>query len=63
MIVFTGDIVTLSSEETDSFVDILSDLRARDGVYAVMGNHDYCTYAFTTGEEKKEDEARVRRII
>ena len=63
MIVFTGDLVTLSSKETDSFVDILSDLRARDGVYAVMGNHDYCTYAFTTGEEKKEDEARVRRII
>ena len=43
MIVFTGDLVTLSSKETDSFVDILSDLRARDGVYAVMGNHDYCT--------------------
>ena len=63
MIVFTGDLVTLSSEETDAFVDILSGLRARDGVYAVMGNHDYGTYSFETEEEKKEDEARLRRII
>ena len=32
-------------------------------MYAVMGNHDYGTYSFETEEEKKEDEARLRRII
>ena len=63
MIVFTGDMVTLSSKEVDGFVEILAGLRARDGVYAVMGNHDYGTYSFETEEEKKEDEARLRRII
>ena len=63
MIVFTGDMVTLGSKEADGFVEILAGLRARDGVYAVMGNHDYGTYSFETEEEKKEDEARLRRII
>ena len=63
MIVFTGDLVTLGSKEVDGFVEILASLRARDGVYAVMGNHDYGTYSFETEEEKKEDEARLRRII
>ena len=63
MIVFTGDMVTLGSKEVDGFVEILASLRARDGVYAVMGNHDYGTYSFETEEEKKEDEARLRRII
>ena len=63
MIVFTGDMVTLGSKEVDGFVEILAGLRARDGVYAVMGNHDYGTYSFETEEEKKEDEARLRRII
>ena len=63
MIVFTGDMVTLGSKEVDGFLEILASLRARDGVYAVMGNHDYGTYSFETEEEKKEDEARLRRII
>ena len=63
MIVFTGDMVTLGSKEVDGFVEILAGLRARDGVYAVMGNHDYGTYSFETEEEKKEDEARLRRVI
>lgn len=43
-ILFTGDLVNSDAAELDPFRDELSRLRARDGVYAVLGNHDYCLY-------------------
>ena len=44
-IVFTGDLVNRSADEATPFIPILSSLVAKDGVYAVLGNHDY-TYPF-----------------
>lgn len=44
MIVFTGDLVNQQSHELDSFKEILSQLHAPDGVYSILGNHDYGTY-------------------
>lgn len=44
LIVFTGDLVNISSDELDPFLDVLSRLQAPDGVYSVLGNHDYCIY-------------------
>ncbi len=44
LIAFTGDIVTIGSDELLDTRPILSQLRARDGIFAVVGNHDYCTY-------------------
>ncbi len=44
LIVFTGDLVNSSSEEITQFKNILSELKARDGVLSVLGNHDYCLY-------------------
>lgn len=44
LIVFTGDLVNQQSHELDSFRQILSRLQAPDGVYSVLGNHDYGTY-------------------
>ena len=40
-IVFTGDLVNRSAGEAVPFIPILSSLVARDGVYAILGNHDY----------------------
>lgn len=45
MIVFTGDLVSTDVHELDGFEEPLSRLWATDGVYSVMGNHDYITYA------------------
>ena len=45
LIAFTGDIVTLHSSELADTRDILCQLHATDGVVAVIGNHDYCTYS------------------
>ena len=44
LIVFTGDLVNTSPDELAPFSELLSTLRATDGILAVMGNHDYTTY-------------------
>ena len=44
LIVFTGDLVNVRAEELHPFISELSKLSAVDGVFSVMGNHDYCEY-------------------
>lgn len=41
---FTGDLVNSRSDELLEFTEIFSELKAKDGVYSVLGNHDYGTY-------------------
>lgn len=44
VIFFTGDVVNRTSEELKPFVSSLSRLDAPDGVYSILGNHDYGDY-------------------
>ncbi len=44
LILFTGDLVNARADELDPFMDVLSRLSAPDGVYSILGNHDYGTY-------------------
>lgn len=44
LIVFTGDLVNRQSDELTPFLGVLSELKARDGVYSILGNHDYGDY-------------------
>lgn len=60
LICFSGDLVTMASSEIEPFKDILSSLRARDGVVSVMGNHDYCSYNPDKTLDKDEEAARVK---
>lgn len=41
LILFTGDLVTLSLSELNGMEDILRGLRAKEGIYSILGNHDY----------------------
>lgn len=43
-VVFTGDLVNLDPEEVTPFMQTLAKLKAQDGVFAILGNHDYCFY-------------------
>ncbi|MDR1153260.1 MAG: metallophosphoesterase [Bacteroidales bacterium] len=45
LIVFTGDMVNNFAEEAAPLIPIFSQLEARDGKYAVLGNHDYGGYS------------------
>lgn len=44
LIVFTGDLVNNRALELDEFQDILAGLKAKEGVYSILGNHDYGPY-------------------
>ena len=44
LVVFTGDLVNYHADEVEPFRDILSGIRATDGIVSVMGNHDYAQY-------------------
>ncbi|HEX2908445.1 MAG TPA: metallophosphoesterase [Phototrophicaceae bacterium] len=46
-VVITGDFITLNpaAAHTPVLVEILSELRSKDGVFAVLGNHDHWTDA------------------
>lgn len=44
LIVFTGDLVNKVAREAVPYRHDLAALRAPDGVFAVLGNHDYCEY-------------------
>lgn len=43
-IVFTGDLQNVQPSELYPFRELLSRLNARDGVFSVLGNHDYSMY-------------------
>lgn len=45
LVAFTGDMVNVDVGELLPFTAVLSKIKATDGVYSVMGNHDYCEYA------------------
>lgn len=44
LIVFTGDVVNRKTSELYPFVETLSGLHGRYGVYSILGNHDYGDY-------------------
>ena len=44
MICFTGDLVSRKTDEALPYRDLLASLHAPDGVYSVLGNHDYDNY-------------------
>lgn len=58
MIVFTGDLVSIDAQELEPFKEVLSRLKAPDGVYSIMGNHDYLTYARYMDEEEQTEQCR-----
>lgn len=51
--VFTGDMVNSRADEMKEYMPILSQLRAKDGIYSVLGNHDYATYASWSSEAER----------
>ena len=57
LIVFTGDLVNNLACELDAFIPVFSQLKAKDGIYSVLGNHDYSTYI--QWENPNEQEAQL----
>ena len=53
LVLFTGDLVNHTSEEVNGWEDILGNFKAKDGLFAVLGNHDYAPYLDVSEDEKK----------
>jgi len=53
LVLFTGDLVNYSTKEAFRFREALRDIKARHGVYAILGNHDYGDYVNWPSEADK----------
>ena len=60
LIVYTGDLQNIQPQEVYEHMDILAQLKAKDGIYSVLGNHDYAFYV-ECDEARKV--ANVREIV
>lgn len=52
IIAFTGDLISMNPDELEGMADILGGLKAKDGVFSVLGNHDYSMYSGMDQESK-----------
>ncbi len=62
-ILFTGDMVNNKASEMTPWKELFGELRAKDGVYSVLGNHDYGDYVtWPTKEEKEQNLEELKAI-
>ncbi|PVW14204.1 metallophosphoesterase [Marixanthomonas spongiae] len=63
VILFTGDLVNNVAEEMDRWKPVFSNLKAKDGVFSVLGNHDYGDYVnWDTKAAKAENLSKLKSI-
>ena len=56
MVVFTGDLQNLQPSELYPFIGLFRSIKAKDGVYSVLGNHDYSGYIHADAAVKVANE-------
>ncbi|WP_028891496.1 metallophosphoesterase [Tenacibaculum sp. 47A_GOM-205m] len=63
MILFTGDIVNNFAHEMDDWVSVFSQLKAPEGKFSVLGNHDYGDYSdWKSPRDKKANFDAIKDI-
>ncbi|PKD20640.1 phosphoesterase [Salegentibacter salinarum] len=56
MVVFTGDLVNNEASEMEPWKEMFGQIKAKDGVYSILGNHDYGDYKnWNSSEEKNQN--------
>lgn len=59
MVVFTGDLQNMEPKELYPVLKTLGRIRAKDGVYSVLGNHDYSGYINADAAVKAANEREM----
>lgn len=59
LVVFTGDVQNMEPKELYHFTPLLSSIRAKDGIFSVLGNHDYAQYIKASDEKKAANEREL----
>ncbi|NOY51745.1 MAG: metallophosphoesterase [Chlorobi bacterium] len=54
IVVFTGDLVNFSTREAYKYEDVLKNIEAKQGVFSILGNHDYGDYVNWPDKKSKE---------
>jgi len=54
VVFFTGDLVNYTTDEAYPYEQTLKKLKARDGIFCIMGNHDYGDYISWDKPQDKE---------
>ncbi|TXD53425.1 MULTISPECIES: metallophosphoesterase [unclassified Polaribacter] len=63
LMLFTGDIVNNKADEMDDWIDVFDKLEAKEGKYAILGNHDYGDYMdWKTPQDKIDNFKKVKEI-
>ncbi|NRD18951.1 metallophosphoesterase [Winogradskyella eckloniae] len=63
LILFTGDMVNNKASEMLPWKDTFGRLKAKDGKYSVLGNHDYGDYVdWNTAQEKQQNLEQLKTI-
>ncbi len=63
VIVFTGDLVNNVADEMNDWKQLFSILKAPEGVFSILGNHDYGDYVrWETTSEKVENLQKLKAI-
>lgn len=60
IIVFTGDLINFNINEVEGFQPIYSKLKSKEGVLAILGNHDY--YYTNREADKAEKDAHFEKV-
>jgi hypothetical protein len=59
LICFTGDLVSRETNEAEPYRDLLAQLHAPDGVFSVLGNHDYDNYCKWTDDKARDADRKA----
>jgi len=63
VILFTGDLVNNKADEMDPWIGTFKKLKAKDGKFSVLGNHDYGDYVdWDSVEAKAENMEKLKQI-
>jgi predicted MPP superfamily phosphohydrolase len=63
VILFTGDMVNNKASEMAPWKDLFGTLKAKDGVFSVLGNHDYGDYvSWDTPADKEKNLDELKQI-
>ena len=60
MVVFAGDLQNVQPSEIDPVQSLLGTIKAKDGVFSILGNHDYANYLKTDFATEALNESLIK---
>ena len=63
VILFTGDMVNNKATELEPYVSVFNELKAKDGMFSILGNHDYGDYIRWNSEDEKQQNLEDLKVL